>query len=449
MSHPVGTLHRWSSSHHAPCSGPPLRVTRRRIVAREPRSWRCCAATPPPAPASTRAWPAGCGPGSRMRPTTSSPPGASTRRRSSSGRASCSARTTSSAMAMAAATATAADRLVLVPARAHAAAPTRAHRRDRRPLGRRARRAAGRRRRGRGAADRVAAGGGTHRPRRDAGAPCPQPDRPWSPASPRAGCRGPTTASPSRWPGAGSSCTGCSTSSSGSRSRARRRSARWVCPPAGLGVGAALAALPVVARDPPQRHAPVPAGAARVRVRPLRRRGRARGAPPGDRLAHRRVARPGRPFRRPRCRQRSRHAWIAGSWTRCWRPSPRSTPWPGAPPSRRPSRSWPAWPCGAPGPSGSASPTTRCAPRSPATSPPIPVRRALRLDRAHGAAIHRVGRRAPVAGGHGALPARGGALPAGRILPLGARGQFLGHAARPLGRRPLAGRRGPPSAPRR
>ncbi len=38
---------------------------------------------------------------------------------------------------------------------------------------------------------------------------------------------------------------------------------------------------------------------------------------------------------------------------------------------------------------------------------------AVRLVRAHGAAIHRRGRRSPVARGHGALASGGGALPDG------------------------------------
>ena len=74
MSHPVGTLHRWSSSHHVLCCTPPLRVTLplRRTAARGPRSWHCCAATRALARASIQGWPAGCAPGSRMPPTTSS-----------------------------------------------------------------------------------------------------------------------------------------------------------------------------------------------------------------------------------------------------------------------------------------------------------------------------------------------------------------------------------------
>ena len=55
-------------------------------------SWRCCAETPRRGRASTPAWPADCGPGSRTPPTRSSPAGASTPRRCSSGRASCSVR---------------------------------------------------------------------------------------------------------------------------------------------------------------------------------------------------------------------------------------------------------------------------------------------------------------------------------------------------------------------
>ena len=42
-----------------------------------------------------------------------------------------------------------------------------------------------------------------------------------------------------------------------------------------LGIGAAVAALSLPARDPPQRHSPVPAGPAGVGERPLRRGGRA------------------------------------------------------------------------------------------------------------------------------------------------------------------------------
>jgi hypothetical protein len=61
MSHPVGTLQRWFSSHPAPCTGLPLRAKWAmrvmwamgwRIVARGPRSWRSCAATRRLAPAS-------------------------------------------------------------------------------------------------------------------------------------------------------------------------------------------------------------------------------------------------------------------------------------------------------------------------------------------------------------------------------------------------------------
>ena len=117
-------------------------------------------------------------------------------------------------------------------------------------------------------------------------------------------------------------------------------------------------------------------------------------------------------------------------------------------PRRRPSRSWPAWPSGAPGRSASGSPTTRCARRSPrdaAGSRRTPSRSPGRRARRGGpsawprCACWRTG---------GALAARGGAEPAGRVVPLGARRQLLGHAARPLGRRRSRRPAGPPSAPR-
>ena len=68
--------------------------------------------------------------------------------------------------------------------------------------------------------------------------PCmPATSPAWSPGSPRAGCRGPTTASPSRWREDGSSSTGPSTSSSGCHSHAPHRCAR-----SGLSTGGPWAA---------------------------------------------------------------------------------------------------------------------------------------------------------------------------------------------------------------
>ena len=140
VSHPVGTLHRWSSSHPARCSGPTLQGDAPADEARGPRSWPCCAATPRPGPVSTPGWPAACGPGSRTPPTTSWPHAASTHRPSSSGRASCSARSTSRA------TATTADRptRLLLARLVHALLRQLVHTGEiRRSAGRRARRRCG------------------------------------------------------------------------------------------------------------------------------------------------------------------------------------------------------------------------------------------------------------------------------------------------------------------
>ena len=286
MSHPLGTLHRWSSSHHARCSAPAGRVWR--IVARGPRSWRCCAATRPLGPASTPAWPAACGPGWRMPPTTSSRRGASTRRPSSSGRANCWARPTSSAWRR--------DRTRPVLSRlVHTLLRQLVHTGEiGDPLA--------------DAVDALRASGDEAEVReieslpaaartvlaerlalhaRNLTALVPRFAPGWMPrtndrvAIPLAGGRivlhgvfdlvvglpQPRTASL------------CALGLSTTRA---------------MGGGAAVTALPVAARDPPDRRSPVPAGATRVRFRSLRRRGRARGAPPGAGVAHCRVARPGR-----------------------------------------------------------------------------------------------------------------------------------------------------------
>ena len=177
--------------------------------------------------------------------------------------------------------------------RARAVPPARAHRRDRRPAGRRARGAA--RREGGAVVRHVES---LPAPVRAAlsetvAAHAPEPHWARCPGSRRAGCRGPTTGSPSRSPAVGWCCTVSSTCSSVSRNRARRRCARSACPPGGpWASAAAVAALSGPARDAAQRHSPVPAGPAGIGHGPLRRRGRARGAPAGHRLPHRCVARP-------------------------------------------------------------------------------------------------------------------------------------------------------------
>ena len=364
---------------------PSPRATRRRIVARGPRSWRCCAATggrprfDPGLAGGLRAWledaaydvvaargehapPLFLGPrqllgsheSSRWRwggdgdgAAGSSSPGWCTR---------CSANWS--------------------------------RRRDRRPLARRARRTAGR-------TARRPTRGRSRRSRRKARTALAEtlalharnltglvsrfaPG--WMP--------GPTTGSPSRSPGGRIVLHGVFDLVVGlpqPRHGVALR-ARTVHP--GQGRGATVAALPLVARNPAERHSPVPAGVAGIRVRPLRRRGRARGAPPGARLAHRRVARPGRHRTDASCRRgmprmdsRLMDALVAPV------PAVDATSWRAA--LDEASRSWPAWPCGAPGPPLPGH-RPRGAHRIRHGAPAIRSGRALRLVGPHGAAIHRV-----------------------------------------------------------
>ena len=227
----MGTLHRWSSSHLAPCSGLHRRVTRRRTEAREPRSWRCCAAMPPPAPVSIRAWPAACGPGSRMPPTTSSPTGASTRHRSSWGPANCSAHMTSSWATAERRPTGSIRRGWCTRCCANWSTPAKIH--DPLADALDALRATGEEAEVR--RDRVAVGGGAHRPGRDARTPCPEPARAGPPLRPGLDAAHQRPCRHSAGRGPRSSCTGCSTSSSGCRSPAPRPSAHWACRPAARG----------------------------------------------------------------------------------------------------------------------------------------------------------------------------------------------------------------------
>ena len=170
MSHPVGTLRRWSSSPHARCSGPLPRAPRRRIEAAGGRCSRCCGATRWRGRASTPTWPAACGPGSRTPPTASvaargddapralprAAPGARLGR--GHGATTRGSRTSSS------------SRVSCTPLFRQLVA----RRGRRRPVGRRARRAAGARRRRRGAPRRVAARRGAGRAVGDGGARTPR-----------------------------------------------------------------------------------------------------------------------------------------------------------------------------------------------------------------------------------------------------------------------------------
>ncbi len=76
-----------------------------------------------------------------------------------------------------------------------------------------------------------------------------------------------------------------------------------------VGPGAPLAALSRPPRDPAQRDTAVPAGPARNGQRPLRHRGRARGAPARHRVASRGLA--GGPGGR-RCGRRAGGRWVRG-----------------------------------------------------------------------------------------------------------------------------------------
>ena len=99
---------------------------------------------------------------------------------------------------------------------------------------------------------------------------------------------------------------------------------------------------------------------------------------------------------------------------------------PGRPPRRRRARS--------------ASPTTRSGPRCTGDAADRAAPRAVRLVRPHGTALPRPGRRAPARRRRCPLPRRGRAGPAGRVVALGARGQPVRLAARPLaGRAPAGG----------
>ena len=430
MSHPVGTLHRWSSSHHVLCSGPPLRVTRAADRGHGGRGPGAAARRRGGSPAlrsraGRRA--AGLARGCRLR----------RRRGPRRARAAPLPRTAPVARLArraGAASEAGADRPARpVPAGAHAVAPARAHRRDPRPAW---------------ATRSTHCGPPATTPRCARSSRCRRRRARRSPRRWRSHARNLTGLVPRFAPGWMPRTNDRVAIPLGGgrivlhgmfdlvvglpqpRHRVALRAGALHRRP--LGGGAAVTALPVAARDPPERHSPVPAGAARVRLRPLRRRGRARGAPPGDRLAHRRLARP-RPLHRP---MDSRLMDALGGARPRRRRRRR-----GAPPSRRRRRSWPAWPSGAPAPSASASPITRCAPPSPSTRPTIRVT----ASRSPGPPARRGDPSAwPPSACCSAGTARSPLEAVRSRLAESSRwvreGSSSRHATRPLGRRPPAGR---------
>ena len=278
---------------------------------------------------------------------------------------------------------------------------------------------------------------------RDAGAPRRATWPAWCRGSHRAGCRGPTTASPSRWPAAASCCTVSSTSLVGLPQ-----------PRHGLAVRARTV----------HRRTVGPRSGARCTISRCSRRCAAGRPRSGWRCSSRPRGRYGvEDVREEHLRAIASHiaAWLAPRPSR-WPMADRLTgraggaasP-PSTPPSwrRRPrrtrSRCSPAWPSGAPAPVPSGSPTTRSALPSAATA----------ADRATGepfAWSARTARRSIglaavrlLLAGERALPARGGAGPAGRSRPAGSataarpsRSSTAGSPALPAGRARRRGGRG-------